>query len=94
MPGSAVPIYEDPSVILVEEETTDLEEKSIVLVEEKTTDLEGESVTLQSNGSVITGSSELEIVVTGSVLEEVTMRIRVPASAFKPPTEIRALQKL
>ncbi|MEC8596679.1 MAG: Ig-like domain-containing protein, partial [SAR324 cluster bacterium] len=94
VPGSAVPIYEDPSVILVEEETTDLEEKSIILVEEETTDLEGESVTLQSNGSVITGSSDLEIDVTGSVLEEVTMRIPVPASAFKPPTEIRALQKL
>ena len=79
VPGSAVPIHEDPSVILVEEETTDLE---------------GESVTLQSNGSVITGSSDLEIDITGSVLEEVTMRIPVPASAFKPPTEIRALQKL
>ena len=62
-----------------------------ILVEEETTDLEGESVTLQSNGSVITGSSDLEIDVTGSILAEVMLRIPVPASAIKPPTEIRAI---
>ena len=36
----------------------------------------------------------MEMDVNGSVLDEVVLRIPVPASAIKPPTEIRALQKL